>query len=168
MAEAPLELLFYPEEYRTRNPLWPYEISSGAVVFRTHNKQLYVLLLKRRTERGGYSYHLPKGTVRVGETLEDAAKREIAEEAAVDVEIIGYLGAVSRNAYKSRMPGSKTIHFFAARYKRSHENQQLADGYETVEWMTPKRANALLAKNKVKREDILVKRMVQFVKILKG
>jgi ADP-ribose pyrophosphatase YjhB (NUDIX family) len=159
------ELAFYPIEYRSENEDWPYHISSGGVVYRVYERKLQVLLLKREIGRG-FSFHLPKGTVRIDETLEAAALREIAEEAGVAGDIVGYLGATSRNAYKSRIEDSKIIHYFAVRY--THALPTHDGSYDGAVWMSPEKAIFNLAKIKRKREDILVKRFVQLIKTIQA
>jgi 8-oxo-dGTP pyrophosphatase MutT (NUDIX family) len=158
------ELAFYPVEYRSDSNEWPYHISSGGVVYRVNLRKVEVLLLKRQIGRG-FSYHLPKGTVMIDESLEAAALREVAEEAGIRGEIIGYLGAVSKNSYQSTVVGSKTIHYFAIRFIEPLKNN---DGsYDGAVWMDAQRAIYNLSRIKRKREDVLVERMISLIKLIK-
>ena len=58
------------------------EKSCGAVVFRTKNERLQILLI--RHVNGGH-WAFPKGHVEKGETEEQTAKREILEETGLTV-----------------------------------------------------------------------------------
>lgn len=58
------------------------EKSCGAVVFRTKNERLQILLI--RHVNGGH-WAFPKGHVEKGETEEQTAKREILEETGLSV-----------------------------------------------------------------------------------
>lgn len=51
------------------------------------------LLLQRRVDNGLWA--LPGGVVEIGETVQDAAGREVAEETGMDVEITGLVGIYS-------------------------------------------------------------------------
>jgi len=52
-----------------------------------------VVLIQRRNPPHGFA--LPGGFVEVGETVEDAARREAREETGLDVELLGLLGVYS-------------------------------------------------------------------------
>ncbi len=51
-----------------------------------------LLLVKRRVEESGLSWQLPAGKLEAGETLEDAAVRETAEEVDLEVSAVELLG----------------------------------------------------------------------------
>jgi len=51
-----------------------------------------VLLLKRRKEPEAGCWGIQGGAVEFGETIEDAVKRELKEEFAVEVELVALLG----------------------------------------------------------------------------
>lgn len=51
-----------------------------------------LLLVQRRVAEGELSWQFPAGAVEVGETFEDAAVRETAEEAGLTVEAVKMLG----------------------------------------------------------------------------
>ncbi|NPV86123.1 MAG: NUDIX hydrolase [Anaerolineae bacterium] len=81
--------------------------SSGGIVIRWDGKP-YIILVR---ENGFSHYWLPKGGVEKGESLEEAARREIAEEAGIfDLTLICPLGSYARlNFQKNRWI---TTHYF--------------------------------------------------------
>ena len=77
------------------------EVSSGGVVIFGNA----ILLLRKYNG----DWVLPKGKVEPGEELEDAAKREVREEAGVKAEIIKYLGEI-HYTYKSSWDKIGRVH----------------------------------------------------------
>lgn len=51
-----------------------------------------VLMVRRRVSEGSLSWQFPAGAVEAGETSEQAAVREAAEETGVTVEVLKHLG----------------------------------------------------------------------------
>ncbi len=58
----------------------PIEKSAGAVIFRRENSKIYYLLLYYELGHWGF----PKGIIKKGERIEDAARREIKEETGIE------------------------------------------------------------------------------------
>lgn len=84
------------------------QVSAGGVVVRRDADQLYVAVVK---EGRIPKYVLPKGTVEPGETVEETALREIAEEAGLtDLTLITKLGIRERLSYKKNH--WKIVHYF--------------------------------------------------------
>ncbi|GAB6162546.1 ADP-ribose pyrophosphatase [Desulfothermus naphthae] len=82
------------------------------VIIYTDNKE--VLLIKRKNPPFGYA--LPGGFVDVGETLEEAALREIKEETGLEIEIESVFGVYSS---PDRDPRNHTITtVFIARFPK--------------------------------------------------
>jgi len=75
-------------------------VGVGAVVFRGEE----VLLVLRGQEPALGSWSLPGGLVELGETLEDAIKRELAEEVGITVKILG-INAVLERIYQDSSAG---------------------------------------------------------------
>lgn len=73
----------YPEQ-----PL----VGVGAVIFRGDE----VLLVRRGQEPALKSWSLPGGLVELGETLEDAVRRELKEETGLSVNILGVTAILDR------------------------------------------------------------------------
>ena len=67
-----------------RRPL----IGVGAVVFSARNE---ILLIKRGKAPNLGRWMVPGGTLEWGETLEDAAVREVREETGIDIEIEAFV-----------------------------------------------------------------------------
>jgi 8-oxo-dGTP diphosphatase len=55
-----------------------------------------VLLVRRKQEPGSGRWSLPGGVVKVGESLEEAIKREVLEEVSIRIEIGGLVGVFDR------------------------------------------------------------------------
>lgn len=84
------------------------KVSAGGVVSRAVGRRVYVALARQKEVRG---YVLPKGGVDPGEELEQAARREIEEEAGfAELTYLDNLGSLERwNRTKTHW---KTTHYF--------------------------------------------------------
>ena len=71
-----------------------------------------ICLGKRRRERDGISWTLPKGTPSDGETVEQTALREVAEETGLEVNILKPVGAIEYFFTQQGTRIHKTVHFF--------------------------------------------------------
>jgi 8-oxo-dGTP pyrophosphatase MutT (NUDIX family) len=95
-----------------RRPLRPNEISSGGVVVRPAPAGPEVCLVS-----DGKHWGLPKGIVEPGESPEDAALREIAEETGIPRSSLQLIAALPRSEYVFRRPNRgalvfKRVHHF--------------------------------------------------------
>jgi 8-oxo-dGTP pyrophosphatase MutT (NUDIX family) len=86
--------------------------SCGGVVLRETGGVLEICLGKRRRERDGASWTLPKGTPSDAETVEQTAIREVEEETGLEVQINAPVGAIEYFFTQSGMRIHKTVHFF--------------------------------------------------------
>jgi 8-oxo-dGTP diphosphatase len=66
-----------------------FEFSAGGVVYRKTNSKVEFLIVQHS---GHHRWVLPKGWIEKGESKEQAALREVKEEAGVEAEIEEYLG----------------------------------------------------------------------------
>lgn len=84
------------------------EVSAGALIALTKEKMLYYVVIK--STNGDYG--LPKGHVEEGETLQEAALREIKEETGITARLLpGY-----EKVAEYTMPNGilKEVHYFLA------------------------------------------------------
>jgi 8-oxo-dGTP pyrophosphatase MutT (NUDIX family) len=95
-------------------PHHPSEFSAGGVVVR--GRDCVVIVPTRRAANGDKVLALPKGHVDPGETPLQAAAREVREEAGVDTEPIGPLGAVRYWYMRDGKRIAKQVDFFLFRY----------------------------------------------------
>jgi 8-oxo-dGTP pyrophosphatase MutT (NUDIX family) len=71
---------------------------AGGAVLRAHAGKNHILLV--RAKPAPHDWVLPKGHIERGEAAEDAARREVQEEAGVDAEPICYLGLIEFDSPK--------------------------------------------------------------------
>ncbi len=69
-------------------------------------------LIARRDRRGRLLWSLPKGHVEDGETAEQAAVREVAEETGVTGRVLGRLGTIDFWFVAGRVRVHKTVHHY--------------------------------------------------------
>ena len=70
-------------------------VGVGAVII----KDGKILLVKRGNEPNKYMWSIPGGIVKVGETLAEALKREVAEEVGLEIEV-GDVACVSEEIFR--------------------------------------------------------------------
>ena len=88
------------------------ETSAGGLVLDSRSEFANAALIGRRDRRGRMLWSLPKGHVEGGETIEQAAVREVAEETGVVGEVIGALGTIDFWFVAGRSRIHKTVHHF--------------------------------------------------------
>lgn len=119
--------------------------SAGAVILREVEGQLKIALAQHALRTS--SWVLPKGHVEEGETIEQAALREIYEETGLDnVQLITHLGTIMRESLKSNGDvEEKTIHFFLAYAPGNSQSQPPPDPrFVEVSWFSPQEVLKLL------------------------
>lgn len=83
-----------PDRYYKKPDNVKHRTGAGGVVVRIEKAKILIALIR---DRGDHEYVLPKGGVEYGETLEQAATREIEEEAGFrNLKLLGELGAAER------------------------------------------------------------------------
>jgi 8-oxo-dGTP pyrophosphatase MutT (NUDIX family) len=92
----------------------PTEFSAGGVVVR--GQDVVVIVPTRRAANGSKVLALPKGHVDTGETTVQAAAREVREEAGVEAEPRGELGAVRYWYMRKGKRIAKQVDFYLFEY----------------------------------------------------
>jgi 8-oxo-dGTP pyrophosphatase MutT (NUDIX family) len=108
-------------------------VSAGGIVVRVENGQGLVAL----TREGDWPlFVLPKGGVENGETLEQAARREIEEEAGLsELELVEYLGSRERLSYaRNRW---MTVHYYLFRTTQAGGTPTDPKHHAGVSWFSP-------------------------------
>lgn len=121
-----------------------HEAAGGYVFFQTTEGKIYVALLKNSNDE----YFLPKGHLQEGETPEDAAKREIIEELALQVPLIP-LGKVGIAKYHFQLSNDKRshykiVHLFAFKINQFIPIKPDDNSYETALWIPIEQAYKLI------------------------
>jgi ADP-ribose pyrophosphatase YjhB (NUDIX family) len=101
----------------TRRPRLPRvdETSAGGLVLDLSGPVPMGALIGRTNRRGRLLWSLPKGHLEEGETAEQAAVREVAEETGIAGEIIGELGTIDFWFVADGRRIHKTVHHFLLR-----------------------------------------------------
>lgn len=94
------------------------QFSAGGVAFRKQGGQLEVVLISVGVDN---RWQLPKGLVDTGESTEDAAVREVREEAGIDTELVERIDKVEywyfSKEQSQRVRYHKFVYFYLLRYK---------------------------------------------------
>lgn len=108
-------------------------LAASAAVFRGP----LVLLARRGRDPGAGLWSLPGGRVEPGETLAEAAAREVMEEVGVDAEIVGL--AATRDIIVRNDAGALTAHFVVVAHAARWRGGEPAPGPEAAEvgWFRP-------------------------------
>lgn len=70
------------------------ETSAGGIAVKIDDGVAFAACIGRRNRAGKLEWCLPKGHIEAGETPEQAAIREVAEETGIDAEIIHNIGVI--------------------------------------------------------------------------
>jgi 8-oxo-dGTP pyrophosphatase MutT (NUDIX family) len=86
--------------------------SAGGIVIRFVDGAPELVVGKRRRERDGVTWTLPKGTPIPDETTEQTALREVAEETGLEVRIVRPFDSIQYSFNQGRTRIHKTVHYF--------------------------------------------------------
>jgi 8-oxo-dGTP pyrophosphatase MutT (NUDIX family) len=86
--------------------------SAGGIVIRFVEGAPELVVGKRRRERDGMTWTLPKGTPHRPETTEETALREVREETGLDVRIVRRFDSIEYVFIQGRTRIHKTVHYF--------------------------------------------------------
>jgi 8-oxo-dGTP pyrophosphatase MutT (NUDIX family) len=118
--------------------------SAGGIVVRAEQGRPSLVVGMRRRARDAVTWTLPKGTPNPGETTEQTALREVAEETGLEVRIVGPLPSIQYTFVQSGTRISKTVHYFLMEPiggdlgRHDHE-------FEQVRWVPLDEAAGLLS-----------------------
>jgi len=87
-------------------------VSAGGLVIRAVGGQPEIVVGRRKRERDGYVWSLPKGTPEEGETREETALREVREESGLEVRILSYFDAISYSFVRTGERIEKMVHYY--------------------------------------------------------
>lgn len=88
------------------------ETSAGGLILDRPAPDARVVLIGRHDRRGRLLWSLPKGHLEAGETEEDAAVREVAEETGIRGRVVGRLGSIDFWFTAEGRRIHKTVHHF--------------------------------------------------------
>ena len=120
------------------------ETSAGGLVLDRAAVDACVVLIGRHDRRGRLLWSLPKGHIEPGESQEDTAVREVAEETGIRGRIVGRLGSIDFWFTAEGRRVHKTVHHFlllAVGGELSDEDVEVAE----VAWVPLADAPARLA-----------------------
>jgi 8-oxo-dGTP pyrophosphatase MutT (NUDIX family) len=86
--------------------------SAGGIVVRFVESVPQFVVGRRRREKEGQTWTLPKGTPIPGESLEETALREVCEETGLTVRIVEPLDAIRYTFVQRGTRIHKTVHYF--------------------------------------------------------
>lgn len=133
--------------------------SAGGIVIRHESGRAWLVIGSRRRERDTRTWTLPKGTPEPGESREETALREVAEETGLQVQITAPLDSIEYSFVQSGRRIQKTVHYFlmdpVGGDLAGHDHE-----FEQVRWVTFAEARTLLT---FETERALVARAAEIV-----
>ncbi len=118
--------------------------SAGGIVIRFLDTIPQFVVGRRRRERDGSAWTLPKGTPIEGETLAETAVREVGEETGLRVRIVAPLDSINYTFVQRRTRIYKTVHYFLMEpvggSLDDHDHE-----FDEVRWVSFEDAPALLS-----------------------
>jgi 8-oxo-dGTP pyrophosphatase MutT (NUDIX family) len=136
--------------------------AADAVVFDRDGR----VLLQRRADFGVWG--LPGGAVEVGETLEQAVRREVKEETGFDVEVVRLVGAYSDPAGTTVLyPSGDVVHYVSLTFEcRIVGGRAETDEESTgMAWLRPDALPpAVMQDHVVRIHDAAARRVKPFVR----
>jgi 8-oxo-dGTP pyrophosphatase MutT (NUDIX family) len=118
--------------------------SAGGVVVSADRDRPALVVGMRRRGRDSVTWTLPKGTPDPGETLEETALREVAEETGLAVRILEPLRAIEYAFVQDGTRIHKTVHYYLMEPVGGDLSRHDAE-FERVRWVPFDEADTLLS-----------------------
>lgn len=118
--------------------------SAGGVVVSAEGNRPALVVGMRRRGRDSVTWTLPKGTPHPGETLEETALREVAEETGLEVRIVEPLSSIEYQFAQDGTRIRKTVHYFLMEPVGGDLSQHDHE-FERVKWVPFDEAGGLLS-----------------------
>lgn len=137
------------------------EFSAGGAVFRKVREQTEILLILDRFGRTT----LPKGHLEEGETMKQAALREVEEETGIQAQIVGEpLGIVT---YRFDVPGKgaveKEVTYYLMKAETGVTKAQIKEIREAI-WYPLEQVRQVHAKSGYDNNNMIIDRVVERLK----
>ena len=136
------------------------QVSAGGVAYREIDGRIEIAIILTNPER---RWQLPKGMLDAGESFEQAALREVREEAGVETDLIGtletteYWFSADRNGERTRF--HKFVHWFLMLYRSGNVEDHDHEVFE-ARWMAVEDALGMLV---FKNERDVVAKAIQAI-----
>lgn len=117
--------------------------SAGGIVVRDDPEGPSLVVGMRRRERSSVTWTLPKGTPDPGETIEQTALREVAEETGLQVRIVADLPSIEYTFVQNGTRIHKTVHYFLMEPTGGDLSRHDRE-FEQVAWIPFSQAPSLL------------------------
>lgn len=106
-------------------------VSAGGVLYRPSDPERYQIALVGRIAQG--TWGLPKGTPSEGESMEQTALREVAEETGIEPKLVAPLGSIQYYFVARNTRFHKVVHFYLMEAIGGDVSQHDHE-YDLVDW----------------------------------